>query len=149
MKQLCLFIALAALVLSAPVRAADTEARSADTIIKIEHQWIVASQCGDRAYVQALLADDYRDLSYDSPTAKAEVSGKDDGGASHPKPDCMQHLPHQEDVHVELYGDTAVASGTGVLPANATRPERRFHFLDVYRYTGGRWHAVFSEDISL
>jgi hypothetical protein len=140
---------LFALALCAPVRAADTDDHSADTILKIEHDWIVASQCGGTAYVQALLADDYKDLSYDSPAAKAEVSGKDDGGASHPKPDCMQHLPHQEDVHVELYGDTAVASGTGVLPATATRPERRFHFLDVYHYTGGHWHAVFSEDMAL
>jgi len=139
---------LTCLVLSAPVRAADTDARTADTILKIEHDWIVASQCGNRAYVQGLLADDYKDLSYDSPKALAQVSGKDGGGGS-AKPDCMQHLPHQEDVHVELYGDTAVASGTGVLPANATRPERRFHFLDVYRYTGGHWQAVFSEDISL
>lgn len=141
--------ALAGLVLSAPVRAADTGDHSTDTILKIEHDWIVASQCGDTAYVQALLADDYKDLSYDSPGAKAEVSGKYDGGSSHPKPDCKQHLPHQEDVHVEIYGDTAVASGTGVLPANPTHPERRFHFLDVYRYTGGHWHAVFSEDLAL
>ena len=149
MRPLTLFAAsLAALILSAPVRA-DTDARDADTILKIEHQWIVASQCGDTAYTQALLADDYQDLSYDSPSAKAEVSGKDVGDPSKPKPDCMQHLPHQEDVHVEIYGDTAVASGTGVLPANATRGERRFHFLDVYRYTGGHWRAVFSEDISL
>ena len=137
--------------MSVSVRAADTPTHSADAILKIEHDWIVASQCGDDAYVNALLADDYQDLSYSSPQAKAEVSGKSTGdtGPSRPKPDCMQHLPHQEDVHVELHGDTAIASGTGVLPATQTRPERRFHFLDVYLFSEGRWRAVFSEDMSL
>ena len=137
---------------SVSVRAADTvQAHDADTILKIEHDWIVASQCGDNAFVSALLADDYQDLSYDSPRAAAQLSGKSDSlqGASRTKADCMQHLPRQEDVHVELHGDTAIASGMGVLPPNGTRPERRFHFLDVYRYSGGRWQAVFSEDISL
>ena len=90
-RQLSVTIALstfAALALSAAVRAADTSDHSADTILKIEHDWIVASQCGDDAYVQALLADDYRDLSYDNPKAKAEVSGKSDGsGHSHAKPE--------------------------------------------------------------
>lgn len=146
-----IFLLAFASAVSVPVRAADTASHSADAILKIEHDWIVASQCGDSAYVDRLLADDYQDLSYDSPKAKAEVSGKSTGatGTSRPKTDCMQHLPHQEDVHVELHGDTAIASGTGVLPATQTRPERRFHFLDVYLFSGGHWRAVFSEDISL
>lgn len=141
-----------AFAVSVSVRAADTpQAHDADTILRIEHDWIVASQCGDNSFVSALLADDYQDLSYASPAARAELSGRADSlqGPSRVKADCMQHLPRQEDVHVELHGDTAIASGMGVLPANGTRQERRFHFLDVYLYSGGRWRAVFSEDISL
>ena len=141
-----------ALTVSVSVRAADTpQAHDADTILKIEHDWIVASQCGDAAFITALLAEDYQDLSYASPAARAELSGKADGvqGASRSKADCMQHLPRQEDVHVELRGDTAIASGMGVLPRSGAHLERRFHFLDVYLYSGGRWRAVFSEDISL
>ena len=143
---------VAALTVSVSVRAADTpQAHDADTILKIEHDWIVASQCGDNAYVSALLADGYQDLSYDYPGATAQMSDKAASlqGPSRTNTDCMQHLPHQDDVHVELHGDTAIASGMGVLPPNKTRPERRFHFLDVYLYSAGRWHAVFSEDISL
>jgi hypothetical protein len=145
-------VMVAASTVSVSVRAADTpQAHDADTILKIEHDWIVASQCGDNAFVSALLADDYQDLSYDSPGAVAKVSGRADSlqGPSRVKADCMQHLPRQEDVHVELHGDTAIASGMAVLPPNKIRPERRFHFLDVYLYSGGRWQAVFSEDISL
>jgi hypothetical protein len=100
-----------------------------------------------------LLADDYRDLSYSKVGARPEVSDKNASVRSasrrHVAKDCAQRGPHQEGVHVQIHGETAVATGTGVIPARPGRSEVRFHFLDVYAWRDGRWQAVFSEDIGI
>ena len=109
--------------------------------------------CGNTAFLGKLLADDYRDLSYSSAAATPTVYGKAEslksaarGDASR---DCASHGPHQEGLRVQIHGDTAVATGTGVVAARKGRSEVRFHFLDVYAWRQGRWQAVFSEDMGL
>ena len=151
--RLCLLAIAAMSMPVAAVAGSGQSSRSTAAIVKIEHAWIRASMCGNTAFLNHLLADDYRDLSYSSAGAAPSVSGKAESLNStahgHASSDCADHGPHQEGLRVQIHGDTAVATGTGVVAARKNRPEIRFHFLDVYAWRKGRWQAVFSEDIRL
>lgn len=147
----CFAMATAAIATAAaaasttPVDGAEETGRNAAAVIAVDQHWLEAEVGGDTAYLADLLLPDYRSVSAD--------------GAVHPKAAIVAHAAknrgsdvarqkvqawvkaHPSGKSVVIHGDIAILSfyEPALGAANDVRSS------DIFIYTGGRWHALYSQ----
>jgi ketosteroid isomerase-like protein len=145
-------VALLALSLAAAARgqtpgdkpAADAGAERAVT--QLIHQWLDALVAKDFAAIDRIVADDYLITISDG-----RLLNKEQDLAPVRDAQLKFASAKVEDLKVRVFGDTAIATGTGIY--NVTYGERggetRERFTDVWLKRKGRWQAVSSHSTTL
>jgi uncharacterized protein (TIGR02246 family) len=145
-------IALLVIALAAAARAQTAGGKSAgdakteQAIAQLIRRWLDALVAKDFAALDRVVADDYLITVSDG-----RVLNKEQDLA--PVKDAQLKFTSAtvEDLKVRVFGDTAIATGTGVY--NVTYGERsgetRERFTDVWVKRKGRWQAVSSHSTTL
>src|SRR5882757_1774434 len=106
------------LVADAEPPASALTTKTAEAIKAIEREWVAASTTGNAAFIEQLLAPDYTDLSYDTPMSPVSIGRKEDSVKQAWQRRSSGALPvrqpTQRDLHVQIHGDIAIASGVAV-----------------------------------
>jgi ketosteroid isomerase-like protein len=130
---------LAAATLSAQRGAPSPEAAAVTAISTLERQWLEHEH--DRATLERMLADDFV-----HPVAAGVFltrAAHIDWAVNHPPPAGERH--RFGELHVRVYGDTAIATGI-VITTDANERESRTIFTDVFARRAGRWQAVNAQE---
>lgn len=109
-------------------------------LIALEHRWVAALATDDRAALDDLLADDFRDT-----TASGAVHTKGDVLAGRRAGAGYRSIA-LEDLLVRVHGATAIVDGVNVLRAIDGGSVVRIRFTDVLLRRRGRWRAVAAQE---
>jgi len=129
-------LAVVLLVIAVPQ---DTEPR---VLLRLEDEWALALIHRDAAVFRRLLADRFIYTEDDRTMSRDDVLHEIVAGADTVK------SAHNEDMHVQRFGATAVV--TGWLVVAGLRPggpfDRRYRFTDTWVRRGARWQIVAAHD---
>ena len=112
-----------------------------DTIQRIELGWLTAEYRGNPQFLECLLEPDYRTSSRNGKIRTRE----DVIGRVSPTPDLTREVPKLETI-VFVHGDVASAHSIMHTTDKAGNP-KEVHFVDVYTFHDGRWHAFGGADL--
>lgn len=128
-------IVIAALMLVAAAPATSETTMNADGLKAVEAHWSQAFLGGDAAYLQSLLTDDYVSVNASGVARdKATIIKLAQMIASKPHPAMApQNLTY------------AVAGNTGIVTSDSGGQRS----VDVFYYTGGQWHAWYSQHTTI
>lgn len=114
------------------------QAKSEAALIQVEREWVRASEHQDIAALGCLLADEFVEADFDGSVISRTTTL---AGAAKPS------NGHSEltDLHVHIYGETAVVRGIGVNSKDG-KPTGRTRFTDIFVYRDGRWQCVAGHD---
>jgi hypothetical protein len=144
MIRLSFAVLAASVLLAGPVSAcpARTAAGDARTIRALEHEWIGSH---DRGTLERILADDFRHPVFtgDILTKRQHI----DWSVAHPDPPGVH--PRFASLDVQLYGATALASGSVEKIGENGQVLSRNLFTDVFVYQACRWQAVSAQETDI
>lgn len=129
------FVASATAALAAPATTAEQAA-----VAKLEQRWLAAVEPGgDRHALESILADDFVDVDW-----RGQIRHKADLIDAPPgKRGVVQHVT---DLHIRVWGDTAVATGINHAHSTARGWTVAVPFTDVFARIDGHWRAVSSQE---
>lgn len=109
------------------------------TLLDLEQHWLAAAETHDRAALDALLTDDFTDVSW-----LGQLRHKADVLAAAVAPAAM----HQSlsELTVRVHGEAAVVTGLNTLTKPDGSVRVRLRFTDVFLKQSGRWRAVAAEE---
>ncbi|HEY3251501.1 MAG TPA: nuclear transport factor 2 family protein [Ignavibacteria bacterium] len=118
------------------------EENDSTMILQLEDSWATALVKRDAATFQKILADGFvyteNDQLYNRDTVLYYITyGTDTVEAA-----------FNEDMHVHLFGTTAVVTGWLIIKgrANGIKFNRRYRFTDMWMNTGSRWQIIAAQD---
>lgn len=119
---------------------AGTWKRDKTSVLQFEHAWLQVLTEKNAAALDCMLAADFKDSSTK--------------GMVRLKSQVLRELPlrssqHQEtltDLEADLFDDTAVVHGVGVIADQQGHEVTRIRFTDILRFVKGRWYAVASQE---
>jgi hypothetical protein len=140
-------VATAALAASLAAHAAAApDPKTAEAVVAADDAWGDAETAGNVAFVDALLAPEYRSVgSNGTVTDKATIlehTKSHHGSAEDRAKVDAWRAAHPSHAEVALFGDTAVLTWV------ATRDGRPVQSCDIFVYRDGHWHAVYSQHSS-
>lgn len=120
--------------------------RTADALMKVEHEWLAAINRHDVATLERILGREFIDSYFQgNAITRAQYLEYFAHPVAQPAPRIQQEF---EDTKVRFVADGEVAIVTGVvvtrLAAAATVQHSRF--TDVFIWRGGRWQAVTGQE---
>lgn len=127
-------------MLPAAPTAAAHQATDKAAVVRLERRWVAAlAPGGDRRALDDILADDYVDIDW-----RGRIRHKADliHATGSPK-DAVQHVT---DLHVRVWGDSAVATGVNTVHSLAKGWTIEVPFTDVFERIDGHWRAVSSQE---
>lgn len=132
---------------TAAARAADVDesAHSEAAVIAVDQRWLDAELDGDSAWLDALLLPEYRSVGADGTVhTKAALlahAAKNRGNDAERREVEAWLKAHPSRQAVVIRGDTAILTfyDPKLGAANGVRSS------DVFVYSGGRWHALYSQ----
>ncbi|MGH8146937.1 MAG: nuclear transport factor 2 family protein [Rhodanobacteraceae bacterium] len=123
---------------TAPAAPATTVEQAAVT--KLEQRWLAAVQPGgNRHALASILADDFIDVDW-----RGQIRHKADLVDAPPGQQGV--VQHVTDLHVRVWGDTAVATGINHAHSTARGWTVAVPFTDVFARINGHWRAVSSQE---
>jgi hypothetical protein len=140
----------AATTKTAPAAATQTAAAAAthavavaktdeDDLKELEQQWLDNALKHDDAWVQALLMDDFQDVSWQGQVrSKAEVLA---AGAS-----PVTSSQTLSALSARVHGDIGVVTGTNTTEAADKSFTVKVRFTDVFVKVDGQWHALSAQE---
>ena len=119
-----------------------TDAKTPSSVIAVDNAWGAAEESGDSAFVERLLAPEYRSIGADGQTTDraailSRVHGPRDPGRA--ERIAAYKASHPSQPSVTLVGDTAVLTWVSQKPGAA------IYSCDVFVYRNGHWQAVYSQ----
>lgn len=133
--------ACSAAALAAPPSSPDTKAEQ-QAIRQIENQWINASEMSQAERMQfferVLAPDGIHIVDTGQRYSHHEIL---DYYRSHPQPPSKPRATFK-DLHVRIYGATAIADGTTEISGPKPGDQHEDRFTDVFQKRGERWIAV-------
>lgn len=121
--------------------ATPDQKNDAETIRRIEQDWLTAEYRGNARFLECLLEPDYR------------TSGRD--GKMRSRQDLLDRVAQAKDVTREVpkleviavtHGEAAAAHSILRTTDKAGNP-KEVHFVDTYTFHDGRWHAFSGADL--
>ena len=135
------FVLLAAILLQAgseaAVRTPDNDRKAVESV---EREWL--AHVSDRAALERILGSDFQ-----HPVPQGVVLTKQqhiEWAVTHPRP--ANRTARFEQLHVRVYGDTAIANGIVDQRDAAGGSLGRSLFTDVFVFRDGRWQAVNAQE---
>ena len=155
-SQVLLILALAPLAaLTLAMRAgasdhgADETAHTAAAVMAVDQHWLEAEENGDAAWLDGMLLPEYRSVGMagTSATKGAIVAhaAKNRGSQAMKHQVAAWQQAHPVEQQVTMQGDTAILSFVSSAPAT----KGKLYSSDVFVYTDGRWHALYSQHTEL
>jgi ketosteroid isomerase-like protein len=134
-------VVVLALFAAVTLRAQEPTATEKE-ILKLEHDWNVATQKKDKAFMEKLYADEY--LGTD-PLGSTYTKSQDLATTTGGEFDLKSF--ELSDLKVHVYGDTAVVTGANAMKAvfKGKPIDGTFRFTDVFVKKNGRWQVVASQ----
>ncbi|HEX7964701.1 MAG TPA: nuclear transport factor 2 family protein [Gammaproteobacteria bacterium] len=114
-------------------------ADDARTLLDLEQRWAAAAAARDHAALDAILADDFTDVSW-----QGKLRSKADALAAPAAPVRMRQT--LSELKVRVYGDTAVVTGLNMAAAVDGSFTTRIRFTDVFIRHAGTWRAVSAQE---
>jgi hypothetical protein len=126
-------------------RQADETQKTAGAVIAVEHHWTQAEVHGDTAYLNQLLVPGYRTVSPSGVVrtrsallARARKNAQSDKMARFV---AAYMKAHPIGIAVTIQGNTAVVT----FYSRRLGREKGIMSSDIFTYSNGRWHAVYSQ----
>jgi hypothetical protein len=114
-------------------------AAAGTAVAQLEQRWVADLADGNRHDLATILANDYRDIDWQGYTRnKAELLA-----GLHQPPTSSQRIT---DLHVRVWGDTAVATGINHVQSKTRGWAVEVAFTDVFAHIDGHWRAVSSQE---
>jgi ketosteroid isomerase-like protein len=107
------------------------------TLLKIEQEWVRASEQHDTVALGCILADEFEEADFDG-----SLTGRAAMLASAANPGKVHHHSELSDLHAQLYGDFAYVRGLSVTTSDDGKPAVKGRFTDIFVYRDGRWQCV-------
>jgi ketosteroid isomerase-like protein len=122
------------------------DAKTEQVVTQLIRQWLDALVAKDFAAIDRVVADDYLITVSDG-----RVLNKEQDLAPVRDAQLKFASARVEDLKVRVFGDTAIATGTGIynVTYGGRGGETRERFTDVWIKRGGRWQAVSSHSTTL
>jgi hypothetical protein len=123
----------------------DESAHSEAAVIAVDQHWLEAELDGDSAWLDAMLLPGYRSVGADGVVhAKAAIlahAAKNRGNDAERRQVEAWLKVHPSGQSVAIHGDTAILTfyDPKLGPIHGVRS------CDVFVYSGGRWHALYSQ----
>jgi hypothetical protein len=114
--------------------------KDAATVEKLESAFATASMKGDTDFEKCLLLPNYAEVSRSGKWR--ELSGELEGTAKNRGKNLS--VPEMPKVDVLMHGDVAIAHGLFTF-TSADGKTQNTRFSDVYVWTDGEWHVLFSQ----
>lgn len=114
--------------------------KDAATVEKLESAFATASMKGDTDFEKCLLLPNYAEVSRSGKWR--ELSGELEGTAKNRGKNLS--VPEMPKVEVLMHGDVAIAHGLFTF-TSADGKTQNTQFSDVYVWTDGEWHVLFSQ----
>ena len=114
-------------------------ADDARMLLDLEQHWVTAAAAHDHAALDAILADDFIDISW-----QGKLRGKADALSALAAP--AQTRQYLSGLKVRLYGDTAVVTGLNTVTAADRSFTAYIRFTDVFVRQAGAWRAVSAQE---
>ena len=118
---------------------APAETSDAQQLLTLEQRWLAAAMQRDATTLQAILTDDFVDVTY-----QGGLRDK----ADHLQSSLAPSKPKQTlgELKVRIYGDTGVVTGLNTIVADDGSFTARVRFTDVFVKQQGVWRAVSAQE---
>jgi len=125
---------------AASTQAAATAAKSDEEQLKdLEQQWLDAALKHDTQRLDALLANDFQDVSW-----QGQLRSKADVMAATAVP--VTTTQTLSELKVRVHGDLGVVTGVNTTEAADKSFTVKVRFTDVFVKLGGQWHALSAQE---
>jgi len=127
---------------TAPAASTGTAAPVAsdeDQLKDLEQQWLDAALKHDHQRLDALLADDFQDVSW-----QGQLRSKADVMAASAVP--VTTTQTLSELKVRVHGDMGVVTGVNTTEAADKSFTVKVRFTDVFVKLGGQWHALSAQE---
>jgi ketosteroid isomerase-like protein len=124
---------------AAATQAAAPAKSDADQLKDLEQQWLDAALRHDTQQLDALLADDFQDVSW-----QGQLRGKADVMAASAVP--VTTTQTLSELKVRVHGDMGVVTGVNTTEAADKSFTVKVRFTDVFVKLGGQWHALSAQE---
>ena len=117
----------------------------AETVRRIEREWVKAFVTGDSDYLESLLAPDYESIWHTGEVrTRQQIIDKARVHRDKPLP-----VPQLDEPKIQIHGNAAISIAEHVIVDPVTKQQKRVRFMDFFVFDRGRWQAIYTTDVAL